>query len=74
MAIGPAPMCVSCKHFKQDEPGRICAAFPNGIPNRIWENKADHRKPYPGDYGIQFELESGSDKEIIEAEFKRLFS
>lgn len=32
-----------------------CDAFPAGIPREILENRADHRKPYPGDRGIHFE-------------------
>ena len=43
--------CLKCKHYQ----GAIkCKAF-KIIPPNIYNNKHDHRKPYPGDNGIQFE-------------------
>lgn len=48
-----APMCIGCKHFHRE--GFTCDAFPNGIPDDILESRLDHRKPYPGDNGIQYE-------------------
>ena len=44
-------VCTFCRHLKQ---GRSCAAF-DDIPAEIWTGTNDHRQPYPGDNGIQFE-------------------
>jgi hypothetical protein len=46
------PQCLQCLHFRK---GAVCAAFPEGIPFEILNNEHDHRKPFPGDNGIQFE-------------------
>lgn len=32
-----------------------CAAYPQGIPDRVLAGLLDHRLPIPGDGGIQFE-------------------
>lgn len=53
-------VCTYCKHLdiensKFKKGGNVCAAFPDGIPDEIWLGKNDHKKPYKGDYGIQFE-------------------
>ena len=32
-----------------------CAAFPDGIPERITLEDFDHRRPYPGDGGTRYE-------------------
>lgn len=36
----------------------FCAAFPDGIPADIWENRFDHRQPHEGDRGLQW-LQTG---------------
>lgn len=46
-------VCSYCKHFHV-KPGRECDAFPE-IPLEIWLGKNDHKKPFAGDRGIQFE-------------------
>lgn len=60
MTIFPLPQCLACIHYipatdAESEQGReTCAAFPDGIPRRIWQGEADHRGPYRGDHGIRF--------------------
>lgn len=43
--------CAKCKHYQDD---LRCMAFER-IPAEILTGEHDHRKPYPGDNGIQFE-------------------
>ena len=44
--------CTSCKHYNKD---LTCKAFPDGIPIEILDWKHDHRTPFEGDSGIQYE-------------------
>ena len=45
-------VCIFCAHLS-DTVGGQCDAFER-IPDEIWNGENDHRKPYPGDHGIQF--------------------
>ena len=46
-------VCSLCEHHNFGEI-RKCKAFQE-IPIEIWEGKHNHKTPYPGDNGIQFE-------------------
>lgn len=47
-------ICYDCVHFRGAKVGK-CDAFPDQIPKKIWFGKSQHREPFPGDRGIQFE-------------------
>ena len=44
--------CSSCKHYNKD---LTCKAFPDRIPIEILDGEHDHRTPFDGDGGIQYE-------------------
>jgi len=46
--------CVSCKRLKTDGTKAFCEAFPKGIPEKILDGEDDHKKPFPGDNGVQY--------------------
>lgn len=46
--------CILCKHNNVTT-GDTCTAFPDGIPDTILSGEVDHKKPYKGDHGIQYE-------------------
>lgn len=47
--------CTTCKHLSDDLSVLQCKAFPHGVPDAIIYGTHDHREPYPGDHGIQYE-------------------
>ncbi len=46
-------LCYDCAYFHTVNPP-TCDAFPERIPNEIWNGVFKHDKPYPGDHDIQF--------------------
>lgn len=54
--------CISCQYYK----GGTCKAFPDSIPIDLLTSKVSHKKPYPGDNGIQFKQKINPDVEIPE--------
>ena len=54
--------CLECIHKlprKRNEKALSCEAFKGGIPFAIIAGVSDHRLPFPGDNGIQFEDGTG---------------
>ncbi|WP_406278311.1 hypothetical protein [Embleya sp. NBC_00896] len=65
-------LCDACAHFRQRVNGdsrttadryiAYCSAFSEAIPRSISPGGYDHRRPYPGDNGIMFEMKDGKEK------------
>ena len=57
MTTRETPQCLTCLHYQPPEGAHSvgdvfrCTVFPAAIPWPIWDNTADHRKPYGGDNG-----------------------
>ena len=47
-------VCLGCKH-KHRTVRPVCAAFPDGIPEEIWQGRNPHAEAFPGDHGIRYE-------------------
>ncbi|MBN8215355.1 MAG: hypothetical protein J0L75_01885 [Spirochaetes bacterium] len=55
------PLCRHCRLFSVEEGVPVCLAFPRGIPGRILFDGFDHRRPWAGDGGVQFQsIKSGT--------------
>ena len=55
MIMGPAPLCLKCVRFHEDNSGLFaCDAFPEGIPDEIVLRGFNHNRPFPGDNGMRF--------------------
>jgi hypothetical protein len=54
VTMQPITQCFSCARWTGDGT-TTCTAFPKDIPDEIWFNRFDHRKPYKGDHGLQWE-------------------
>jgi len=68
--------CWVCQHFRSpldgpDIPEQTCDAYPDGIPDPIWNMQVDHRKPASGDHGIQFEVIPGREYPEYALEFAK---
>lgn len=49
--------CYLCRHFDQQR-RLVCKAFPSGIPQVILSGQVAHIESFPGDNGIQFEIDA----------------
>jgi hypothetical protein len=71
------PLCYYCRHLRagvDDGDKRLvtCTAYPDGIPKVMLESFGDHRIPFEGDHGIQFEpSEMSRLEDILEWERSR---
>ena len=75
----PSRQCTACAHLgglvqvEKLDPrletvmAWSCSAFPGGIPEKITEERHDHRKEHAGDAGIRFEARPDADAEAVHA-------
>ncbi len=57
-------ICWKCEHKTLG--ASTCAAFPRDIPETIILGEFNHRRPFPGDNGIQFEPVSDSTQPVVD--------
>lgn len=65
------PQCLFCKSFVF---GRTCLAFPERIPDDVYENKIPHKTAIDGDGGIVFEPRSTTQKNSIQDDIADMFN
>lgn len=55
--------CLQCLHYYGDfeKHDQHCAAFPKGIPDKVWKTEFDHNNPFEGDHGVRFVPQSMGD-------------
>lgn len=66
MTSRPIALCAGCirLRFGPDGVGPRCDAFPNRVPDAIWQDGFDHRNPYRGDHGIRFLMKAGGERAL----------
>ena len=61
--------CMSCEHFMgPTEGGLMCLAYIFGITDEILTGKVDHRQPYEGDHGVQWQEAANWQQYLKDAE------
>ena len=50
--------CMDCKHYLGH---RLCEAFPNGIPEELFDGPTLHDVPFPGDGGVLYSQSGEND-------------
>lgn len=69
MTTQPMSQCGACQRFRspfspentRGLDGPFCEAFPGGIPDEVYANRLDHRRPVDGDHGIRFAARPGAE-------------
>lgn len=72
-----SPICFACKNRTGEinGEGRItCDAYPDGIPDQIFNNAWDHRKHATGDRGIKFEQDDTLDQATVDVVIAEAFN
>lgn len=73
----PLPQCFACKHLYRDTVSDVmrCKAF-RRIPADILTDEVDHRKPFAGDGGIQWEalIDDDGDPVLHPVEYARVIA